>query len=335
MERSQRILAVLIAASAFALGSPKAAAMAVTVDGAPLAITASSALKTRSATYGAEKMINRNPRTAWCEGRREAGAGEWIEVDLTESSRTIELDEITLKIVPGYAKTDRLFTANARPARIAIEVLDRASGSAVTAQGRYEALLHDEPRVQILSVPVLQRVDVAELRLRITMVEVYPGTANENLCVTELRVFLNEADGSASKPGPAERQALIAAETDGLDGLVASARNRDWEAIQRLARLAGGAYIETDEGGEQLNEIYLDLMVAQPETFFFLLERQEEHIVERVVQELLHPASDKRGGNELLLAVNTARARGIDAPFFRQLIALYVTLRSRETAERQ
>jgi hypothetical protein len=91
-----------------------------------------------------------------------------------------------------------------------------------------------------------------------------------------------------------------------LERALPLAKAGDSAAMEALIGLANGDYIRSAEGGEWLNEIYLDLLLEHPRAFLSAIGR--------------------------VAAVRWARNRGVEAPFMTRLEDLYGEL---EAAHRQ
>ncbi|ASP34104.1 hypothetical protein CHH27_13320 [Labrenzia sp. VG12] len=124
--------------------------------------------------YGAGSAFDGDTHSAWVEGRPHEGTGEWIEY-LFEDAMVVQ----TIEIISGYAKNNKTFLDNARPARVTIHADDVPVGS---------VRLADTPAPQIIRLP--EPVSAQFLRLEIT--DVYPGRKYKDLAITELWVDLEE-----------------------------------------------------------------------------------------------------------------------------------------------
>ncbi len=122
-----------------------------------------------------------------------------------------------------------------------------------------------------------------------------------------------------------ELEEAISRETTFVKEQLPAAERGDTEAIKSIIGLATGEYLWTAEGGERLNEIYLDLMVLHPEQFFGALADSGETNIKIVVQQLLNPVTDKYTNAELKDAVEKGRKKGLDYPFLQELLGFYST----------
>lgn len=124
--------------------------------------------------YGAGSAFDGDRHSAWVEGRPHEGTGEWIEY-LFEDAMVVQ----TLEIISGYAKSNKTFRDNARPAMVKVHADDVPVGS---------VRLADTPDPQIIRLP--EPVSAQFLRLEIT--DVYPGRKYKDLAISELWVDLEE-----------------------------------------------------------------------------------------------------------------------------------------------
>lgn len=118
-------------------------------------------------TYGVENL--KDWQNAWSEGNPGPGIGEWIELTPAEPK---PLNAILLQ--PGYAKSDELFKANARPKRIEVSL---------NGEHKFQANVPD--RNAVCNIPVTGYAKPVRT-VRILFKEVWPGSRFEDLCVSQL-----------------------------------------------------------------------------------------------------------------------------------------------------
>jgi len=138
--------------------------------GMPRSITlsASSVLKESGYDYSATCAMDGNSTTAWAEAASGDGVEEWLRLDFGE-----DCGVSGLQIWAGYQKSDSLFQKNNRPKSIRVTFSD---GSSMDFE------LDDTMNMQSLSFGG-KRVTSS---LKITILSVYPGTAYQDTCITEL-----------------------------------------------------------------------------------------------------------------------------------------------------
>ena len=163
----------------------------------------------------------------------------------------------------------------------------------------------------------------ARLKILVEIDRVHDGRKYEDLCVTELRVFLREKGRDRFELSHPEEEKRINGEMKYLQEQLPRALEADRAALQGLIRLADGFYMRSAEGGEWLNETYLDLLVKHPYDFLLLVGRQEKSVRDKVIQELLQPVTDKYENRQLLKAVHSAQGRGLKSAYLTQLTDFY------------
>lgn len=292
------------------------------------AATASSELQDGSRKYEAKSLRTLDIRKSWCEGKKDDGVGEWIEARLAEPLSTTEVTAIIVKVLPGIVASDRLFQANNRPAIVRVVVY----GDDVSAEHVWRLL--DQPSVQGVRVDI-QGQDHGRVRgVKIRIEDVYKGSKYRDTCITELQVFGEQPTRGVREKEPKtdfERAVLRYQREEGATELeVASvneqlikAKSGDYAAINSLQRLSVGYYAKTAEGSQYLSEIYVELLVAWPERFLFLLSRQEGKVQEEISARLKAPVTDRYSDGEILTALKTAHSAGVAYQFVDQLISFY------------
>jgi hypothetical protein len=140
--------------------------------------------------YGAPRLLDGKPETAWAEGAPGPGIGEVVLL----GGRS----EGPLEIWAGYGKSAKLHAANPRPRQIEVLVLARGPMVPVDPGTPYQdnrviarrvVELADLNGYQPLPLPELPAgtadADRAFIALRI--LSVYPGTKWEDTCISEVR----------------------------------------------------------------------------------------------------------------------------------------------------
>lgn len=137
-----------------------------------VAVRASSTLYTKNTSYGtyaARNAWDKDPKTAWIEGKNDDGVGEWIDFSFYQS-RVIQ----GIQIINGYAKSEGLYQANNRVKRVHLSFDDGTS---------FEAELNDgQIQPQLIKFPTPKKTE----RVRLTILEVYPGTKYRDTCISEI-----------------------------------------------------------------------------------------------------------------------------------------------------
>jgi hypothetical protein len=157
---------------------------------------ASSAL----AGHEVARAADGDGKTAWCEGTRGNGAGEWIELEVRGT-----LDEMsscrvsTPGMIWGYAKSAAVWKANGRLQRVRFGPCGSTAGWEVdvpreTAFDRAGAQLHqlrwNEEMQQVYDTLQKSFRDTGTVCMRMTIVEVRPGKSRDT-CVSEFVPLIN------------------------------------------------------------------------------------------------------------------------------------------------
>lgn len=133
-------------------------------------IAASSTLMAgETHSYEAERLKEWNG--LWSEGAKGKGVGEWLELKPAVAK---PLDSIVIK--PGCWLSDDLFTKNARPKRIKVELNGEKS---------FEVALPDRKESCKIFIDDYDRL---VSRIRLTFLDVWPGTQYEDLCISQIRL---------------------------------------------------------------------------------------------------------------------------------------------------
>lgn len=171
---------------------------------------ASSTLKLGAFEYPAVNLVDGDPSTAWAEGAKGDGVGQWVDVTLPYE-RTVR----EVRILPGYAKRPDLFAKYNRPKRLR---LDFSDGSSTT--------------VSLADAPALQRFPVRASadKVRVTILDVYRGSTRDETYISEIEfgggvapTFEDPATLLASAGGQPSADATPAAPSTATIATVASA----------------------------------------------------------------------------------------------------------------
>jgi hypothetical protein len=120
-----------------------------------------------SSEYSKKNLLDYNLFTAWVEGNKNSGEGEWIEL---EFPKRITVGKVIL--FPGYGKSLKLFKANARLKKVKVSWNNK------------------EKVVEFLDKFIAQSIDIYDKtdKIRIEVLEVYKGFKYKDLCVSEIMV---------------------------------------------------------------------------------------------------------------------------------------------------
>jgi hypothetical protein len=163
-------------------------------------VTASSTLKPKSDKYAPWRavdfdaqmvqddpdnpdMMNMIRTTGWCEGKKDQGVGEYL--DLTPVDGTMRLAGVAIHA--GFQKSKKLFAANNRPTRLTVTFTD--------AQGREQQADLTVPDGMTAGIVSLERaLDVQ--KVRITFAEVTRGKVNDT-CLSHVALLTDQGPAPA------------------------------------------------------------------------------------------------------------------------------------------
>jgi len=148
----------------------------------------SSQLVEKKVIHGPEFLLDSDRSTAWCEGSPSNGVGEWIQVDLKGSAAAEYVDRISLGILPGYVKTSSLYTANARPAKIRLKILDTINSREIGNSRSQTFKIEDKPVFQLFQIPIKKRIILSKIRIIIIIEDVFNGSKYNDMCITDLNI---------------------------------------------------------------------------------------------------------------------------------------------------
>ena len=142
--------------------------------------------------WNAASALDSKDETCWQIDPEEKNAGSWIYVDVPGA----EVDKIAMVI--GWQKSEEHFFDYARIKKAKVEVFDLGMGGAPTLLGTHEIAFEDKAGWQYADIPDT-KVSGEGLggRVKITVVETYPGKDFPNLAVSEVRVHLKEFEAAS------------------------------------------------------------------------------------------------------------------------------------------
>lgn len=157
----------------------------------PRRVTASSFLENgwnkHAQNYLPLYVADDDPTTAWVEGAKGRGEGEaleWWGPALTKAK------SFRVFLRNGFQKSDKLFRANARPRKVKLEPLVQGETGAQVTGAALETELKDVQGWQEVRLPVPARVQ----GVRLTLVSTYAGSAYDDTCLSDLRVYVEGED---------------------------------------------------------------------------------------------------------------------------------------------
>ncbi len=141
--------------------------------------------------YSPRKAADSNTRTCWTEGKAGPGTCEIVLIYIEEISTPVE-------IWTGYGRSAELFYKNNRPKEANVYVLEALDGAAnqyavtfrnLIVLGKRKVLLEDKNSFQPLLLPDFQKIKQwRALFIAIEILSVYPGTAYNDTCISEIRI---------------------------------------------------------------------------------------------------------------------------------------------------
>ncbi|MDR0799666.1 MAG: hypothetical protein LBN18_07910 [Dysgonamonadaceae bacterium] len=151
-------------------------------------IKASSSLK----NYPVENLLDRNPATAWAEGRPDSGINEWIEI-VPDSNFSIA----GVLLVNGYTKSEKTYYENNRIKQLKVKIDypeenywgDPDDGYIIDLEDRpYQAI--DKNNFAAMATILLDGGDGGRRikKIRLTILDVYKGTTYDDTCISEIYV---------------------------------------------------------------------------------------------------------------------------------------------------
>ena len=171
-----RLLAIAAAAASLAAAPASAAETCHSRPGGQFGdarVCVSSVLPPQAGnSYGPDNLL-KDDSGAWCEGARGPGLGESVTIH-----QKPRMHFRTLGITNGYAKSDETFRRNGRIKRALIET-ERGFRKTVT--------LKDTREYQKVVIPTTRTAWI-----RLTIVEVYPGTSASDTCLSGFAPNLEE-----------------------------------------------------------------------------------------------------------------------------------------------
>jgi hypothetical protein len=148
---------------------------------------ASSTVKVNTkATYGPEKAFDGRTDTAWCEGVKGNGVGQWIAIYLGDAALMGGPQDVTVHLSRGFQKDWGSYEENGRPIGVTVELF--ANDDLIAkASGKAE---HAFAEIVLKNVPAAK----GDLWLRTTIDKVAPGTKYQDTCLSEVRPAFAKAN---------------------------------------------------------------------------------------------------------------------------------------------
>jgi len=177
MKKRVSILALLLAASGPLSAAEICATMGATqfVDSEQYCV--SSVLAPQAGNrYGPENLFDGDRSTAWCEGVQGTGAGQYITLTINGAPQFSRLI-----FENGYGKSQAAYWENAR-----IRTVEVLTDTGIRVVGH----LPDSPLESYIDLPRL----LNHRQVRITILDVYPGTRYSDTCLSALAADFEAAE---------------------------------------------------------------------------------------------------------------------------------------------
>lgn len=143
--------------------------------------------------YHPNYVADDDPATAWVEGAKSTGAGEWVRISVTPLDKTTK---VRLRIRNGYQKSKDLWKANARAKDVTVRLLPSKTEKKLTLVDKdgWQELTLEQPKGEIKAI-------------ELAVGSVYDGTKYTDLCISDVQVFATSetADNPAFEKGKREK----------------------------------------------------------------------------------------------------------------------------------
>jgi hypothetical protein len=125
--------------------------------------------------YHPNYVADDDPVTAWVEGAKGSGAGEWLRIQVTPLDKTTR---VRLRVRNGYQKSKDLWKANARAKAVTVRLLPSKTEKQVTLTDTdgWQEVVVDQPS------GALRTVELA-------IGSVYEGGKYPDLCISDVQVL--------------------------------------------------------------------------------------------------------------------------------------------------
>lgn len=153
-------------------------------------VAASSSLEEGALRYLPAHTRDDSHRSAWCEGVEGHGVGEWIEYRFDEP---VQIEAVHL--FGGYFLDARRLESNNRLKKVRLEAdgyapLEVTLADPAAPTPGWQPPASDPERswfAQAQQWPAFLYTEIQTQRLRITVLEVHPGSKHSDTCISEIR----------------------------------------------------------------------------------------------------------------------------------------------------
>lgn len=163
--------------------------------------------------WNAASALDSKMETAWMVDPEQNNNGQWIALDVPAGT----IDK--LGVVIGWLKNEESFGDHARLKVAKVELFDSGAG-APRLVGETTVTFEDKPGWQVLDLPDTKvGGEVSGGRIKLTVVDTYPGKDFPHLAVSEVRVHMQEFPAeSMTFVTPFDTQVAPTTEMDAIDG---------------------------------------------------------------------------------------------------------------------
>jgi hypothetical protein len=165
------------------------------VDKLDIKVNASSILK----GYPVTNILDRKIETAWVEGVKGDGIGEWFSLVIHTEKKYSPSDITLFGIISGYLKSDKSWEENNR-IKTALLVIKTLSPNYTKESDSFAVLrlqLKDLKEIQVFKVGRYQKYDSFTQKVWLIIEDVYKGTKYSDTCISE--IYLS---GACQQPSP-------------------------------------------------------------------------------------------------------------------------------------
>lgn len=170
----------------------------IKINGVAATVTASSELASKTpGAYSVKNLFDNDEKTAWVEGVKGDGAGEYISIAFKENKNIIGI-----YFIPGYTKSISTFATNLQPSIISLEADDKNCGfyhipyryEYFDTAGKDGCLPNSDP-INMSTRMVIFKAPVNVKRLRMRIESAVEGTTKySDLAISELGIFFKDSN---------------------------------------------------------------------------------------------------------------------------------------------
>lgn len=141
--------------------------------------------------YSGLNLFDDNVNTAWVEGAKGDGIGEWIRIEINghrESHTTQPFSIWTVGVIPGYAKNQKIWEANNRVKKALLVIYSPDSFGGKNTWSAFRLHFIDKNAMQLFDIPVeyIGRNMPMKKTVWFMIEEIYKGNKYDDTCISEL-----------------------------------------------------------------------------------------------------------------------------------------------------